>query len=86
MQDEFISTEHLLLALSQVKSEAKETLSVNAVGHDAILNALTGALVIAVMRNGLNLLGMGEYWQMVIKGFVVVGAVRYARWKGSSDA
>ncbi|MEZ0263920.1 MAG: ATP-dependent chaperone ClpB, partial [Phycisphaerae bacterium] len=40
LKDEFVSTEHLLLGLTDVKSEAKEILSVNAVSRDAILGAL----------------------------------------------
>src|SRR5215203_1626021 len=40
LKDEYVSTEHLLLALTQVKSEAREVLAVNGVDHDAILNAL----------------------------------------------
>ena len=40
LKDEYVSTEHLILALTQVKSEAKEILSVNAVTHDAVLSAL----------------------------------------------
>ncbi len=40
LKDEYISTEHLLLALAQVKSEAKEILSVGGVNHHAILTAL----------------------------------------------
>src|SRR4051794_15057329 len=40
LKDEYTSTEHLLLALADVKSEAKELLSLNAVKHDAILTAL----------------------------------------------
>src|SRR5688500_5683129 len=40
LKDEYVSTEHVLLALAQVKSEAKEVLSLNAVTHDAVLNAL----------------------------------------------
>src|ERR1044071_6628920 len=40
LKDEYVSTEHLLLALAQVKSEAKEILTVNAVDYNAILNAL----------------------------------------------
>src|SRR4051812_10634119 len=40
LKDDYVSTEHLMLALSQVASEAKEILSVNAVTHDAILAAL----------------------------------------------
>ncbi len=40
LKDEYMSTEHLLLALAEVKSEAKEVLSLNGVDHGAILNAL----------------------------------------------
>jgi ATP-dependent Clp protease ATP-binding subunit ClpB len=40
LKDEYVSTEHLLLALAEVKSDAKEILTVNAVNHNAILNAL----------------------------------------------
>src|SRR5207248_7872079 len=40
LKDEYVSTEHLILALTQVKSEAKEILAVNAVNHDAVLAAL----------------------------------------------
>jgi ATP-dependent Clp protease ATP-binding subunit ClpB len=40
LKDEYVSTEHLILALTQVKSEANEILTVNAVNHDAVLAAL----------------------------------------------
>jgi len=40
LKDEYVSTEHLLLALAQVKSEAREILAVAGVKHDAILAAL----------------------------------------------
>ncbi|MDB5298159.1 MAG: clpB1 [Phycisphaerales bacterium] len=40
LKDQFVSTEHLLIALTKVPSEAKEILSVNAVNTDAILAAL----------------------------------------------
>jgi len=40
LKDEYVSTEHLLLGLTQVKSEASEVLSLNAVDHDGILTAL----------------------------------------------
>jgi len=40
LKDEYVSTEHLLLALADIKSEAKELLSLNAVDHDTILSAL----------------------------------------------
>src|SRR5688572_4929117 len=40
LKDEYVSTEHVLLALAQVKSETKELLSLNAIDHNAILAAL----------------------------------------------
>jgi len=40
LKDEYVSTEHLLLALASVKSEAKEILSVNAVDHATLLSAM----------------------------------------------
>jgi ATP-dependent Clp protease ATP-binding subunit ClpB len=40
MGDEYVSTEHLLLALTKVQSKAKETLKLNALGTDDILKAL----------------------------------------------
>ncbi len=40
LKDEYVSTEHLLLALADVRSEARDLLSSAGVQHDAILNAL----------------------------------------------
>ncbi|HVT79545.1 MAG TPA: ATP-dependent chaperone ClpB [Phycisphaerae bacterium] len=40
LKDEYLSTEHLLLALASVKSPAKEVLSLMSVSRDAILAAL----------------------------------------------
>ena len=40
MKDQFVSTEHLLLALVDVKSDAREILSLCGAGRDAILAAL----------------------------------------------
>ena len=40
MKDQYVSTEHLLIALCDVKSEAKEILTVSGVTKDAILAAL----------------------------------------------
>jgi ribose transport system permease protein len=36
---------------------------------------LVGALIIAVLNNGLTLLNVSFYWQLVIKGAVIVLAV-----------
>jgi len=40
MKDSFVSTEHLLLALTQVDDQAKRLLSLNGVEHQDVLNAL----------------------------------------------
>ncbi len=40
MKDEFVSTEHLLLALTQVDSKAKNVLKLNAIDESAVLKAL----------------------------------------------
>ncbi len=40
LKDEYVSTEHLLLAIAQVKSDARDLLASNSVTHDAILAAL----------------------------------------------
>lgn len=44
-------------------------------GIGGVHRTLIGVAIITILNDGLNLLGMGEYWQMVIKGFVVIGAV-----------
>lgn len=44
-------------------------------GRGSVVNALTGALIIAVMRNGLNLLGIDPSWQYMATGAVIVIAV-----------
>jgi ATP-dependent Clp protease ATP-binding subunit ClpB len=40
LKDEYVSTEHLMLALAQVRSEARDILNGAGVKHDAILSAL----------------------------------------------
>lgn len=44
-------------------------------GRGRIIGTLIGAMVIGVLANGLVLLGVSEFWQMVIKGSVIVAAV-----------
>jgi ribose transport system permease protein len=40
---------------------------------------LIGVLIIAMLDNGLNLMGVSEYTQMIVKGAVVIGAVLVSR-------
>ena len=44
-------------------------------GTGRILGTLIGAFIIAVIQNGMNLLGIGSYTQMFVLGAVIVGAV-----------
>jgi ribose transport system permease protein len=48
-------------------------------GIGGVQRTFIGVAIIALLNNGLNLLGVGPYWQMVIKGAVVVGAVLIAQ-------
>ncbi len=44
-------------------------------GIGTIGGAFVGALILGVLNNGLNLLGVSAYWQQIIKGGIIVGAV-----------
>ena len=44
-------------------------------GRGSIRGSLIGACVIGVLADGLVMLGVSEFWQMVIKGLVIVLAV-----------
>ena len=44
-------------------------------GRGSVTGSLIGAFVIGVLADGLVMLGVSEFWQMVIKGLVIVVAV-----------
>lgn len=44
-------------------------------GVGRITGTLVGALIISVMNNGLDLMGIQSYYQQVLKGALIVGAV-----------
>ncbi|HEY8305384.1 MAG TPA: ABC transporter permease [Lapillicoccus sp.] len=44
-------------------------------GRGTVANALTGALILGVIHNGLNLLGFDPNWQYIATGVVIVLAV-----------
>lgn len=44
-------------------------------GNGTVWNTLLGALIISILRSGLNIAGMPNAWQMVVLGLVIVGVV-----------
>lgn len=44
-------------------------------GNGTVWNTLIGALVITILRSGLNIAGIPNSWQMVVLGVVIVGVV-----------
>ncbi len=44
-------------------------------GIGRVTGALIGALIMGVMNNGLDLMGVESYYQQVLKGMLIVGAV-----------
>jgi ribose transport system permease protein len=44
-------------------------------GEGTILGTMIGALIMGVLKNGLNLMNVSEFWQQVAMGVVVLGAV-----------
>lgn len=44
-------------------------------GIGSIANTIVGVLIIGVMNNGLDLLNVSSYWQLVVKGLIIVLAV-----------
>lgn len=50
-------------------------------GKGRILRTLIGALIIGVLNNGLNIIGVSAFWQQVVKGVVILIAVLIDRFK-----
>lgn len=48
-------------------------------GRGSVLGSLIGALTMATLSNGMDLLGVSSFYQMVFKGFIIVLAVSLDR-------
>jgi ribose transport system permease protein len=44
-------------------------------GRGSVWGTLVGALLISVINNGMNLLGINPFYQLVVKGVIIIGAV-----------
>ncbi|MCS6835402.1 MAG: ABC transporter permease [Anaerolineae bacterium] len=49
-------------------------------GRGSLVRTLLGILLIGILNNGLSLMNVDSYWQLVIKGGIVIGAVLLDRW------
>ncbi len=49
-------------------------------GVGTVLGAIIGGLVLGVLNNGMNLVGIGTDWQQVIKGLALLAAVGFDVW------
>lgn len=44
-------------------------------GKGSISGTVIGAMVIGIISNGLNLIGVSSYWQLIVKGLIIACAV-----------
>jgi ribose transport system permease protein len=44
-------------------------------GEGSVLATIIGAIIVTTIRNGLNIIGVNAFWQLVVNGLVIIGAV-----------
>ncbi|TFG62686.1 MAG: ribose ABC transporter permease [Spirochaetales bacterium] len=54
-------------------------------GRGGVWGTLIGALLIGVINNGMNLLGISPYFQLFVKGLIIIGAVLLDRLRQTAD-
>lgn len=51
-------------------------------GRGSVSNALVGAMTVAVIQNGLNLLGVTAFWELIAVGMMLIVAVELNMYRG----
>ena len=54
-------------------------------GEGSLLGTLLGAMILGVINNGLDILSVSSYYQQVIKGLIIIGAVLLDSSRKSKD-
>jgi ribose/xylose/arabinose/galactoside ABC-type transport system permease subunit len=54
-------------------------------GQGSLFGTLIGVLIMGVMNNGLDLLGVSSYYQQVFKGLIIIAAVMIDSFRKASD-
>jgi putative xylitol transport system permease protein len=54
-------------------------------GRGSVWGTFIGALLIGVINNGMNLLGISPYFQQVVKGLIIIGAVWLDQLRGKEE-
>ncbi|MBA7544803.1 Ribose import permease protein RbsC [subsurface metagenome] len=49
-------------------------------GEGTIIGTLFGALIMGILRNGLILIGVSPFWQTLMIGLIIIGAVTTDIW------
>lgn len=47
-------------------------------GKGAVVGIFFGALLMGIINNGMNLMYISSYWQLVVKGIIIIAAVIYS--------
>lgn len=50
-------------------------------GEGGVGGSMIGILIIGVLANGLNILGVAEFWQRVVNGLIIVVVVAMDQWR-----
>jgi ribose transport system permease protein len=50
-------------------------------GEGTVGGTMIGMLIIGVLANGLNILGVADFWQRVVNGLIIVVVVAIDQWR-----